>query len=118
MIIVAGCECKLCGDKIYSRTNHDFKQCFCGNIFVDGGPHIIEPKEEDNNSYMRMGAVISEQYEIVKIKINEITALDLHKALKILFDDWNNDENKFGYIVNNSFSFEARQAAKAKISLI
>lgn len=30
-------RCKKCGDIIESKFRHDFKQCKCGAIFVDGG---------------------------------------------------------------------------------
>lgn len=30
-------RCKHCGDVIESKSVHDFKQCSCGAIFVDGG---------------------------------------------------------------------------------
>lgn len=30
-------KCALCGDEIESTYRHDFKQCSCGNLFVDGG---------------------------------------------------------------------------------
>lgn len=29
--------CNHCGDVIESKTVHDFKQCSCGAVFVDGG---------------------------------------------------------------------------------
>lgn len=32
-----GAECLNCHDIIYSLTVHDFKQCKCGEIMVDGG---------------------------------------------------------------------------------
>ena len=32
-----GLRCKLCGDVIFSEYTHDFKECSCGNCFVDGG---------------------------------------------------------------------------------
>ena len=30
-------RCNHCGDIIESKTVHDFKQCSCGTVFVDGG---------------------------------------------------------------------------------
>lgn len=32
-----GIECLICGDKIWSRHQHDFRRCKCGKCFVDGG---------------------------------------------------------------------------------
>lgn len=37
-------KCKSCGDIIESKRCHDFKECKCGKIFVDGG-----------NEYCRVG---------------------------------------------------------------
>lgn len=39
-------RCKKCGDIIVSKHCHDFKECTCKNIFVDGG-----------REYLRRGAV-------------------------------------------------------------
>ncbi len=30
-------KCKLCGDVIESKYRHDFVECKCGKVFVDGG---------------------------------------------------------------------------------
>ena len=30
-------RCNLCDDVIESKTAHDFQQCSCGAVFVDGG---------------------------------------------------------------------------------
>ena len=30
-------KCKKCGDIIESKYRHDFKECKCGSIFIDGG---------------------------------------------------------------------------------
>lgn len=37
MIIRNAAQCLDCGDTIESTHRHDFKQCSCGNVFVDGG---------------------------------------------------------------------------------
>lgn len=36
-IIRNAARCKRCGDVIESKSRHDWKQCSCGAIFVDGG---------------------------------------------------------------------------------
>jgi hypothetical protein len=36
-IIRNALRCRHCGDVIESKSVHDFKQCSCGAIFVDGG---------------------------------------------------------------------------------
>lgn len=33
-----GIKCKQCGDVIVSYSQHDYKTCSCGLVFVDGGP--------------------------------------------------------------------------------
>lgn len=38
-------KCRLCGDVIESKSVHDFVECTCEEIFVDGG-----------NEYLRRGA--------------------------------------------------------------
>jgi len=38
-------QCKLCNDIIISKSVHNFVECKCGEIFVDGG-----------NEYLRRGA--------------------------------------------------------------
>lgn len=30
-------RCKKCGDIIESKTRHDYQECSCGAVFVDGG---------------------------------------------------------------------------------
>lgn len=44
MIIRNAAKCNKCGDVIQSVSRHDFVECECGSIFVDGG-----------NEYMRAG---------------------------------------------------------------
>lgn len=41
---MATIKCKKCGDVITSKFRHDFQQCTCGSIFIDGG-----------NDYVRIG---------------------------------------------------------------
>jgi hypothetical protein len=37
MIIHNRARCLTCGDTVESLTRHDFNECSCGNVFVDGG---------------------------------------------------------------------------------
>jgi len=41
MIIENTAVCLSCGDKIFSRHRHDFVECTCGAIAVDGGQEYI-----------------------------------------------------------------------------
>ncbi len=43
--IAAIVRCDLCGDIIQSTFRHDFRECSCLGLFVDGG-----------NDYLRIGA--------------------------------------------------------------
>lgn len=36
-IVLNAAHCLLCGDSIVSRHVHDYVECKCGNVFVDGG---------------------------------------------------------------------------------
>lgn len=51
----SGLKCGRCKEVIFSWYTHDFKYCFCGAIFVDGG-----------FSYMRCGYEPGVSYTSVK----------------------------------------------------
>jgi hypothetical protein len=77
---VAALKCNQCGDLVYSRAHHDFRQCSCGGTGVDGGFDYLKVcfKPDVGNP------------EIVKFNV---------KATKQeLYDDWNLQKNKFGLI--------------------
>lgn len=78
---VFGIKCKKCGDFIYSRAVHDFHYCSCKSCAIDGG----------QDQYFRITGN-KEDWEIVKDV--EIKAKDK----KELYDDWNKDKNKYGWI--------------------
>ena len=36
--IIKNCiKCKYCGDVLESKSRHDYKQCSCGRVAIDGG---------------------------------------------------------------------------------
>lgn len=37
MLLQNAAVCKKCGDQVWSAHRHDFRQCKCGSIAVDGG---------------------------------------------------------------------------------
>jgi hypothetical protein len=41
-IIYNRAKCLICGDVIESKSLHDFRQCSCLNLSVDGGKHYIK----------------------------------------------------------------------------
>lgn len=71
-------KCKLCGETIYSRAQHDFHWCSCHTIFIDGG-----------FSYMRCGGQ-SENIENVVIEVDA--------TIPQLYKDWNEGIDRFGRI--------------------
>lgn len=83
-MLVKGIRCKNCGDIIYSRAQHDFRWCGCEKCAIDGGfdyYRIIGDKDD---------------WELMEIDI--LKDKDHDEALKILYDDWNFEKNKYGMI--------------------
>lgn len=79
MLKVNAIICPKCGDTIYSRAKHDFRNCSCKGCFIDGGL-----------DYIRMGGIKTKNVKVFKLKI-EATA-------KELYDDWNLHGKKYGLI--------------------
>lgn len=77
MIKVNAIKCKECGDTIYSRARHDWRECSCKNSFVDGGV-----------DYLRYGGMASEAFQV------EVDVKDARE----LYDDWNFSRDKYGLI--------------------
>jgi hypothetical protein len=72
-------SCPNCADTLFSRANHDWRICTCGDTFVDGG-----------FERMRIGAK-----DCNKIK----TFTKIIKASKQeLYDDWNHSKDQYGLI--------------------
>ena len=108
----------MCGDTIFSRTRHDFRSCYCGNLSVDGGPFYHDDSGTiGGERYGRVMTYVTNTVEINDIKI-DLTAIDLNNIGKILFDDWNNNINKYGLIYDSTYTAEQREAARAKIELL
>ncbi len=76
---VTGVRCNHCGDFIYSRARHDFHSCSCGSISVDGG-----------FDYLRVLGKGGVDYEVEKH--------DVAATKKELYDDWNTQTNKYGWV--------------------
>ena len=108
----------MCGDTIFSRTRHDFKSCYCGNLSVDGGPFYHDDSGMiGGERYGRVMTYVTNTVEIDDIKI-DLTAIDLNNIGKILFDDWNSDKNEYGLYRDYSYTDDQRDTAKAKIELL
>ena len=79
-------ECNLCGDKIFSRANHDYRYCSCENIFVDGGNYF--PDDEIFSFYRYGGKGNTFKHGTVELEVTE----------KELYDDWNKSTDAYGII--------------------
>jgi|GEM_PF-1152343 len=79
---VTAIKCKNCGDIIYSRARHDYRECSCGQVAIDGG----------QQDYVRIAGI---GFDYGKIDIGEVT-------LKDLYDDWNQKSDKFGIITTDN----------------
>jgi len=98
-IAVSCIQCPNCLDIIYSRANHDFRACTCGQSFVDGG-----------FDYIRFGGVEFDKIKIFKKYINGETR-------QSLYNDWNNRTNKYGLITNTTLKIKSyKQDIKFYIS--
>lgn len=78
MIKVTGIKCLKCKDVIYSRAPHDWHQCSCKSVFVDGG---LE--------YLRYGGSV-DNIEVVNLEVGT--------TKQELYDDWNKNKSKYGLI--------------------
>jgi len=98
-MIVSGVKCTLCGDTIYSRANHDFHYCSCGNLFIDGGQATPG----------RMGWKYENTLEgCPKIEIDA-------KDRDALYSDWAHGIDMYGYIFGEDTPQRKRAIAKGKL---
>lgn len=75
---VTGVKCKTCGETVYSRARHDFRDCGCKAVAVDGG-----------FDYLRViGGEAA--YEVVKLSVPV--------SPQELYDDWNLSADKWGRV--------------------
>ncbi|MDX1279236.1 hypothetical protein [Oceanihabitans sediminis] len=80
-------KCPECKQWIYSRARHDFKECKCGTLAVDGG------HGNDNEGELTWMAerFIGDCFPQVKMKV-----VDIDITVKDMYDDWNYRRNKLG----------------------
>jgi len=118
MIIINASKCLMCGDTIFSRSRHDFRSCYCGNLSVDGGPFYHDDSGMiGGEKYGRRMVYITNMIEIDNVKI-DLAAIDLNNIEKILFNDWNQRKNEYGIYCDHSYTDEQRCCAKAKVELL
>lgn len=70
--------CPNCGQTIYSRARHDFRECKCKSVFIDGG-----------FEYTRMGGLTNAKTGVQYIE--GVTKQDL-------YNDWNMGRDEYGVI--------------------
>lgn len=70
-------KCKNCGDIIWSRAQHDFHECTCGSVAIDGGM----------TDFVRM---LGDEYEMYDLEL-DITEQEA-------YEDWNFRKNNLGII--------------------
>jgi len=75
---VKAAECPTCGDLIFSRARHDYHNCSCGEIAIDGG-----------FDYVRMA---------FKHVIPKVTTVTVNVSREKLYEDWNSGKDKWGII--------------------
>jgi hypothetical protein len=78
-MIIHGIICPKCKDFIFSRAGHDFHQCSCGDVFIDGG-----------FDYMRYGGMEGLVLKEIELDVTE----------KELYEDWAKGIDKYGLIKN------------------
>jgi hypothetical protein len=79
-------KCLTCKDILYSRAIHDFRTCECGKTSVDGG-----------FDYTRL-VFKKEKPESIEVNVNATKGQ--------LYDDWNNESNKYGIIKPETYKWE------------
>lgn len=78
-------QCPNCQDVIFSRANHDFRSCSCGDISVDGG-------------FSSYGGRVLWKDKLPEHKIVEVT-----QTQKELYEDWNYHIDKYGIIKGKDY---------------
>jgi len=80
-------QCPECHTWIFSRTNHDWRSCPCGLLFVDGG-----------RQYLRFGLLkqVGEDFDYSSIK-SKVLLFNV-EIVKKFYPDWNYRRDQYGYI--------------------
>ena len=62
-ILVNKAKCSKCGDIIESKYRHDYVECSCGSIFVDGGKEYLRRgyKKEGGDCFIELSEFIDEE---------------------------------------------------------
>ena len=62
-ILVNKAKCLRCGDIIESKHRHDYVECRCGSIFVDGGKEYLRRGylEKSGDCFVELSEFIDEE---------------------------------------------------------
>ena len=60
MILINSAKCLKCGDEIFSAHRHNYVECSCGNVFVDGGMEYLRHGYADKEKYMDLSIVVDD----------------------------------------------------------
>ena len=87
-------KCPKCSDKVYSRSQHDYRSCSCGEVSVDGG-HLKDYKFGEEKEWF---------FERIAYKedVPETAFIKLDVTARQLYDDWNESNDKYGVLKTKS----------------
>ncbi len=88
--------CLECGYLIFSRARHDYRECHCGNISVDGGSDYLKSSFKDNSKFI-------------------VVEFEIKQTKKELSNDYNRLQDRFGMILYNDLSPEIQKEIQQKI---
>jgi len=84
MILSNSARCLKCGSELSSSSVHDYKECECGNVFVDGGM-----------AYIRHGFLDRSKWLDISISLDDLPCEMIMSAI-----DWGhqNKRNELGIL--------------------
>lgn len=87
MILQNAAKCNRCGEEIWSEHRHDYRECKCGSIAVDGGTAYLrrvgEAEAFDDRSII-VPADMKEQLKFAVAESRDLGRNDLGTALAVL----------------------------------
>lgn len=106
---ITAIKCYACGDIVYSRANHDFHYCSCGEVAVDAGNKMSTYKDELDAGRVigGIGRILAKDVSagnkcFTYLTIDLGNFFSLKEAKRVLYEDWNKEENKYGRIRDDS----------------
>jgi hypothetical protein len=65
-IILNRIKCNHCGDIIISYYTHDYKNCNCGTVSVDGGVEYLKRGFINDNDYEELSLYDTEPFSVIR----------------------------------------------------